>query len=355
MDIAALLDKFQAVPRRSEWRAKCPYCQPDQQDSSRWSVRLAPGHTRPVLVLCVRCGRMATEAVLRHYNVTVADLGQPMPSDEIQSLWADRLEYLPQRAALDPALLHAVYDCLLRHPLTRLQSTHRDWLALRGFEAADVDRFFYGSIRNRDKNRIASDLYLQFRDSLLDVPGFLAVEGVPTICGGEGILTPCRHLDGTLGGIKIRQIRQTPKCLLMSSGQFGGPRGQPVCHVPLGKKVEGSRVVILEGERNADFCSLRLPWPVLAVPGVRCWRLAVPVLQSLGATEILLGFDQDKAGWKISLDLAEEMGYPMSYLKWEGAKGLDDWLWQEDSLPEVVEDAEEWLSFVTDKLEDITV
>lgn len=355
MDIHSLLSRFKAVQKKTEWRARCPFCQPDEQDSQKWRVRIAPGDTRPVLILCLRCRRAATPLILSHYGVSTADLGPSLPSSEIAALWDAALDVFPSVGSpLDYSLLSAVYRRFLNHPLTVLQRTHRDWLARRGFDDAAVGRFFYRSLDSRHKNRIASDLYCEFRDDLFEVPGFWNCEGVPTMAAGEGLVVPSRDLSGAVCGLKVRQFAAgQAKCLLLSSSGYGGPRAVPVPHSPLGKNRAGGPVIVLEGERNADFVSCHTDCPVVAVPGVRCWRLALPVLEELQASEVILGFDQDRAGWEISLDIARKIEYPLLYARWDGAKGMDDFILKSGMFPEIVSGPEVWVSEIESNLESL--
>src|SRR5207245_1887547 len=103
----------------------------------------------------------------------------------------------------------------------------------------------------------------------------------------------------------------------------GGPGpGAPV-HVPLHAFSTEAPVRITEGELKADVATVLSGVLTIAMPGVSVWRQALPALQDLQATRVLLAFDAD---WRTNPHVAQALGHAASALVEAGYEvQVEDW------------------------------
>lgn len=105
--------------------------------------------------------------------------------------------------------------------------------------------------------------------------------------------------------------------------------------MPLFGGVRGNTIRLSEGELKSDIATVRSAILTISIPGVAMWRKALPVLQSLQASQVLLAFDAD---WRTNPHVAQSLGqvaialvkdgYEVQVEDWEPTqgKGIDDLL-----------------------------
>jgi hypothetical protein len=257
----------------------------------------------------------------------------PVPPPEVPE------EMHSERATIED--LDRVYRAFLRD-LT-LSDAHREALLHRGLDPEGIERGGYRSLLRRGRAELARNLLQRFpKELLLSVPGlrlgdsngrqYLSVGGPP------GLVVPVRDLAGRVVALKVRRDEEDagPKYLYVSSTGHGGPGpGAPV-HVPLrtGPPEGASEPVrVTEGELKADIATHRSGILTISVPGVSAWRSAIPVLNDLSPSQVLLAFDGDAATNPSVQRAARETasaltsrGYDVVLETWDWsiAKGIDD-------------------------------
>ena len=93
-------------------------------------------------------------------------------------------------------------------------------------------------------------------------------------------------------------------------------------------------LVITEGELKADVSTALCGRPVVSLPGVGAWRMALDVVDAWGAPEVAVAFDADaRSNHNVAralvclVDALRASGARVSTWRWDGpAKGLDDYL-----------------------------
>ena len=126
----------------------------------------------------------------------------------------------------------------------------------------------------------------------------------------------------------------------------GGAGSGVHAHVPPHKGLDTSTVRITEGELKAAIATERTDTLTLSIPGVGMWNLALPIIEELGASRVLVAFDSDyrhKAQVKRALEglLAElrRRGIAHAVETWDPKdKGIDDAL---VAVAEIVETEQE--------------
>lgn len=165
-------------------------------------------------------------------------------------------------------------------------------------------------------------------------PGFFRTrQGSWQATGLRGILVPVRDEEGRLVGAQIRLDHdQHGRYRWLSSGGLpGGVASGSPCHVAPGS---GTEVWVTEGPLKADLAADRLGVPVLGLAGVTTWRRALPLLEALRTSTVILAFDQDirPATQRTVEDQARRLetacrnaGWTVRRATWSAEyKGLDD-------------------------------
>lgn len=201
----------------------------------------------------------------------------------------------PERADTDT--LNRAYRRLLAE-LTLAQD-HRENLRQRGLPDEEIDRRGYRTLPVRGRSELARRLLDAFGPETLGrVPGFFIKEGGRqwwSLAGPAGLVIPCRDTQGRIVALKVRadEPGDHGKYFYLSSKAHGGPGpGAPV-HVPLWDGPVGETVRVTEGELKADVATVLSGVLTISIPGVSCWRGAIPVLKALGVRSVLLAFDAD--------------------------------------------------------------
>jgi len=243
-------------------------------------------------------------------------------------------------ACADTGMLDRVYRALL--DALPLAPSHRQALQQRGLANAEILRRRYRTFPLQGRAALAKHLIGQLGvDICAQVPGFYIKvrDGRRwwSLAGAPGLLIPVRNLDGHIVALKVRADvpGNGPKYSTVSSTKHGGPSpGAPV-HVPLHAGARGTMIRLTEGELKADVATALSGLLTLSIPGVSMWRKAVPVLQALQASQVLLAFDTD---WRTNPQVARALGqaafalgtagYEVQVEDWNPAvgKGIDDLL-----------------------------
>jgi Domain of unknown function (DUF3854) len=238
----------------------------------------------------------------------------------------------------EPHTLDRAYNALL--DVLTLTPSHRQALLQRGLSAAEIRTRRYRTLPLHGRAALAARLVGWWgADLWAQVPGlYVAEDGSRrwwSLAGMPGLLIPVRDLDGHIVALKVRADSPGtgPKYSTVSSAKHGGPSpGAPV-HVPLYAGVRGETVRIKEGELKSDIATALSGLLTLSIPGVGTWHKALPLLQDLQVTRVLLAFDSD---WRTNAQVARALGHAAIALVKAGytvqvedwalalAKGIDD-------------------------------
>jgi hypothetical protein len=166
------------------------------------------------------------------------------------------------------------------------------------------------------------------------IPGFYLAQGKRgsywTHLRPAGYFIPVRDVKGRIQALQIRRDHSDDGCgkyLMFSCGSRGGANSHTPAHVARPAVLKDRRIWITESPLKADIASDRLDTVMIGAIGVDGWPQAIPALQELGARSVVLAFDADEAGRKVSgraKEALESQGYAVADASWEGAKGIDD-------------------------------
>jgi hypothetical protein len=187
----------------------------------------------------------------------------------------------PEAVRADLATRHRAYTALMA--AGRLTAAHRAGLRARRMDP--------------DRARQRGYVIVRPGPSPIDpgadgVPGFYRVHGRWHLAGPAGLAIPVRDAAGRIQALHVRADDRTHgkyRWLSSPNRPGGASSGAPV-YVARGT---GPVVWITEGPLKADVAAHGLGVPVLGVPGVSVWRRALPVLERLHPTTVVLAFDQD--------------------------------------------------------------
>ena len=195
----------------------------------------------------------------------------------------------PAAAPLDQR--HKVYVELLDHLI--LAVPHKEALLARGFEETDLGQF---KSLNRSDRRLARRLaeLFQFWEG---VPGlYLTDKGTPMLGGAEGLLIPCRDLQGQIQALRIRSDNPTDptnRYSWLSSAKHGGPSpGGPASYWPAATPSDTSRAYLCS-------CLLTIVGPSATDPGFRWSGVLVRITEGelkAAAAAKLTGIDTISGG-----------------------------------------------------------
>jgi DNA primase len=238
-----------------------------------------------------------------------------------------------------PATLGTIYQGLLA--ALPLSPAHRQALWQRGLADSEIHRRQYGTLPLQGRAALAKRMVDWWgADVCAQVPGFYLAERDGqrwwTLAGAAGLLIPVRNRDGHIVALKVRADvpGDGPKYTTISSAKHGGPSPGAQVHVPL-HQGQGDIIRLTEGELKADVATVLSGLLTVSIPGVAMWRKAVPVLQRLHPSWVLLAFDAD---WRSNPHVAQALGqtafalvdaaYSVEVEDWDPAfgKGIDDLL-----------------------------
>ncbi len=182
-----------------------------------------------------------------------------------------------------------------------LQAKHQQQLKQRGLSIDQIQQLGYGSLPETHPQRIELMQALKNEQShLLTVGGFyLSKNGHTWISQQEGMMIPCRNVEGQIVGAQIRSDRNQGsryKWLSASSSQRkrgGVSSGSPI-HVAKNAG-DQSTVWITEGLLKADIASLKLEQTVIGLAGVNSYQKdeLIQTLRQLGAKQVVIALDAD--------------------------------------------------------------
>lgn len=246
----------------------------------------------------------------------------------------------PRIERADPVTMDRVYRALLA--ALPLSSTHRQALRQRGLGDVEILRRHYRTLSLEGRAAFAKRIVDWWgADVCTRIPGFYVAERDGqrwwSLAGAAGLLIPVRDLDGYIVALKVRadDPGDGPRYTTVSSAKHGGSSPGAQVHVPLFDGVRGDTVRLTEGELKADIAIALSGILTVSIPGVAMWRRALPVLQTLQGTQILLAFDSD---WRTNPRVAQALGqaayalvkagYEVKVEDWDASegKGIDDLL-----------------------------
>lgn len=233
-----------------------------------------------------------------------------------------------------------------------LTEPHRENLRKRGLNNTVIDKVGYGSLHWGGRMWVASQLL--FREHRLDgVPGF--GHGIKDhswrLFGPPGILIPVIDLEGRIVAMQVRtdDTEQPPSGRQVlhthnryrwisspdSSRCIGGASSGAPCHVAGRHHLsrEYHALWITEGPLKADVASHLLNTPFLGVAGVSNWRKALPILEAIRPTTVILAFDRDpdpntrravERETREARKAIAALGCEVSVAAWREGKGIDD-------------------------------
>lgn len=224
----------------------------------------------------------------------------------------------PDLSSDDVDLRHRVYSAILDQ--LRLAETHQKQLHDRGMQDDRIVRYQYRTLKIIDRRRLVDHLQSYFGGVAASVPGITSRSGQLSLCDTSGLLIPVRNLDGKIVAFKVRRDHGEPRYRWYGEGDVAS------AHHPLGFPPASRSVIVTEGELKADLCFGRFDDPVMAVPGMSLWKLALPSLHKMGAKKVVLAFDRsDDAARQSQIDInadafAEHLGnngFTVEEMLWE--------------------------------------
>lgn len=242
-------------------------------------------------------------------------------------------EPVPAAEPAPVAVRDRVYRDLLG--LLSLDTRHRDDLVRRGLKEKEI-REMYRSVPP-EPWVVARELRRMGHD-LTGIPGFYLKQGrwgrYWTFPGKPGYFIPVRDVRGRIQALQVRvdESRSGGKYrMFSSSSRPGGSCSGTPAHVARPAVVNDRRVWVTEGALKADLAAHFLGAVVVGAVGVTCWRPVIPVLEELGAADIVLAFDRDqdvnpvvaRAVGELRKAISES-GFRVLEASWPREKGIDD-------------------------------
>jgi hypothetical protein len=227
-----------------------------------------------------------------------------------------------------PAILDRVYGELLA--ALPLLPSHCQALRHRGLADVEILRRRYRTLPIAGRAALAKCLVAKIgADLCAQVPGFYRAKRNGqywwSLAGAAGLVIPVRDLDGHIVALKVRADNpgEGPKYTTISSAKHDGPSPGAQVHVPLFDGVPGETIRLTEGELKADIATALSSLLTVSIPGVAMWRKALPVVQAIQATRVLLAFDAD---WRSNPHVAKALGQAAFALVTAGyAVHVEDW------------------------------
>ena len=238
----------------------------------------------------------------------------------------------------DPRTLDRVYRALLA--VLPLTSAHRQALRRRGLLDTEIMRRGYRTMPLEGRAALVRGIVDRLGvDTCTGIPGLYGdAQGTRrlwTLAGAVGLLIPVRDVNGRIVALQIRSDDpgQRSKYTWLSSAKHNGPGPGTPAHRPLYTGPHGDTVRVTEGPLKADITTVLGGVLTIAVPGVPLWRQALPLLEVLQPTRVLLAFDSDwRQNPSVARALAQatqalvETGYTVGVEIWDASqgKGIDD-------------------------------
>jgi hypothetical protein len=246
----------------------------------------------------------------------------------------------------DEKTCHAAYAALCG--VLGLSAEHHAALIARGLTEDEITAGKYSSLPVEHRGQIALEVLKRVKldgikpDDLLRVPGFIRRADVPmALAGRAGLLIPVMNAAGTTVGMTLRPDKPAldpkgkalGKYVAFTSSTHGGPNAASAAHVPpIASQGSHEVVRVTEGPLKASIATSKTGLLTIGLPGVGSWRLALPVLKSLGAERVRLAFDSDAS---VNPNVAGALayaarglvasGYKVEVERWNAThKGIDD-------------------------------
>ena len=221
-----------------------------------------------------------------------------------------------------------------------LSQSHFEALLRRGLQAQHIARGTYRSLPLEGRARITRALIERLGEPE-SVPGFFVQHGNDrswwTFAGAPGLIVPVRSLEGHLVALKLRrdEVLEGPRYTYFSSAHKGGPSAENALHLPaFASREPGAVVRVTEGELKSDVATALSGIATISVPGVGSWRTALPALEALKPSRVLVAFDSDARTnphvARAQLELVRavrDAGFRVELERWPTEhKGIDDYL-----------------------------
>lgn len=247
----------------------------------------------------------------------------------------------PTTERANAAALDAAYRRVLA--ALSLDAGDRDGLLARGLSPAAVEAGGYRSLRVEGRARLARAVVDEVGEGAARaVPGVVWREedgrGWWSLAGSPGLLIPCRDPEGRVAALKVRRRdveAGQQRYLYLSSAKRGGASALAALHVPtLAARMDAPLLVVTEGELKADVATHLLGAPVVGLPGVGAWSLAVALARASDFRRVAVAFDMDQLTNRFVARAARELvaslvsaGLEAEVWRWDPAhKGIDDHL-----------------------------
>lgn len=245
----------------------------------------------------------------------------------------------------------SIADCDLAYRTVlaslRLDDVEIESLQRRGLDRASIALNGYRTLPDTGRAALARAVIREIgEDAAACVPGIAwrqdGGRGWWTFAGWSGLLVPVRDADGCIGALKVR--RRDPvedgsrRYVYITSSTRGGASARAGLHVPLAVRAmrdEGAeRLVITEGELKADVATYLLGEPVVGLPGVAAFSVAVELAAAWKPRQVVVALDMDAAtnlivarGTRALVELLRGDGHSVQLWRWSRRwKGLDDML-----------------------------
>lgn len=251
-----------------------------------------------------------------------------------------------------PEVLDSVYRFILAQ--LNLGPAYRDELATeRGYTLEQIDGLYFRGLSRGYRGRIGRKAVEEFGEIVCRrVPGLYVKEDDDgafwSLAGAEGMVIPTFNLDGQIVALRTRSVEDGKKVYRwISSGgkKKGASPGSPVYCPPLPRE-DTTTVRITEGEHKAIIATLRTGVYTIGVPGAGHYCQALPIIEKLNPSRVLVAFDTDWPGKPVvaraitgTYELLKGSVSEVVHETWEGEqKGVDDALLAGVALSELTGD-----------------
>lgn len=253
------------------WNACCPSPGHGKDGMDRSpSLRITVGHYGRVIFYC-RAGCLERD-VAYGLGLKIRDLFPRLGEKKAPNLIELNNPPMDEDEELFASFIYQkLFNSLTLSPLA---IKHLKARGLRDKEIEDLD---YKSYDPDKDSKVIEDLYKEFGEDLLKVPGFFRNhDGKPTLnVFKAGILIPIRFPEGNIHGIKVRWFNPWNGRRYMLLTSKGAARFRDLFHFPKGFHDQLEIIRITEGELKADLATLFSGIYTIGCPGV--FTLSAPL------------------------------------------------------------------------------
>lgn len=244
----------------------------------------------------------------------------------------------PSERRAPPSMLDTAYQIVL--DALCLDPADRAALLGRGLDDAAIVANGYRTLPLQGRAAVARRLTERLghfdRDEDPGIPGIVR-RSEPggrswwSLAGSPGILVPVRDAEGRIVALKVRRSDpcQGPRYLYLTSAKDGGPSAASALHVPVAARAlreTADTLVVTEGELKADVATHLLGKPVVGVPGVGSWALAVDLALAWKPARVVVAFDMDRTSKPPVAVAQRELIAALRREGWDG-KAVGSWSW----------------------------